>query len=144
MSVPILPMRISIYYYGKVRDRNLQAVCEEYRKRCQRYARVDLVELKPKQESWDQPSAMVVLLSPEGQALDTPSFAEMMEQARFAARDVHFVIGPTEGHPVEWKQRAGRLLSLSSLTFPHELARAMLCEQIYRALTLLAGHPYSR
>jgi 23S rRNA (pseudouridine1915-N3)-methyltransferase len=137
-------MRIAIYYYGKVRDRHLQAVCQEYLKRCQRYARVEMVELKPKQETWDQPTALVVLLSPDGASLDTPAFAAMVDQERLGARDVHFVIGPTDGHPPHWKQRAHRLLSLSPLTFPHEMARAMLSEQIYRALTMLAGHPYSR
>lgn len=137
-------MRIVVYYYGKLRDRHAHAICEEYLKRCQRYARVDLVELKPRQENWDQSDAAVILLSPDGEQLDTAAFAEIVESNRLAARDLHFVIGPTDGHPSDWKQRANSLISLSRLTFPHELARAMLCEQIYRALTLLAGHPYSR
>ncbi|MCW5964250.1 MAG: 23S rRNA (pseudouridine(1915)-N(3))-methyltransferase RlmH [Bryobacterales bacterium] len=137
-------MRIVLYYYGKVRDRNASAICEEYVKRCQRYGRVELVELKPRQETWDQPGATVVMLSPDGDLLDTPDFAAIVGAARLAARDLHFVIGPTDGHPDAWKQRAGRLISLSRLTFPHELARAMVCEQIYRALTLIAGHPYPR
>jgi 23S rRNA (pseudouridine1915-N3)-methyltransferase len=137
-------MRVVLYYYGKVRDRNAQAICDEYRKRCQRYGRFELQELKPRQESWDQPGATKVLLSPDGELLGTEQFARVLEQAQLAARDLHLVIGPTDGHPPEWKQRADRLLSLSRMTFPHELARAMLCEQVYRALTLLAGHPYPR
>jgi len=137
-------MRIVIYYYGKLRDRHVHAICEEYRKRCQRYARVDLVELKPRQEIWDQPGVATCLLSPDGEPLDTAAFAAMVESNRLAARDLHFVIGPTDGHPPDWKLRANRLIALSRLTFPHELARMMLCEQVYRALTLLAGHPYSR
>lgn len=145
MALPAaISMRIVLYYYGKVRDRNAHAICEEYLKRCQRYGRVELVELKPRQETWDQPGTTVVLLSPDGELLDTHGFAAIVDAARLAARDIHFVIGPTDGHPPAWKQRAGCLLSLSRLTFPHELARAMLCEQIYRALTLLAGHPYPR
>lgn len=137
-------MQILLYYYGKVRDRHAQAICGEYLKRCQRFARVELMELKPKQVNWDQPGADIVLLSPDGECVDTAEFAAMVENDRRSARDIHFVIGPTEGHPVEWKQRASRLISLSRLTFPHELVRAMLCEQIYRALTLSAGHPYPR
>ncbi len=137
-------MRIVVYFYGKVRDRHAHAICEEYLKRSQRYGRVDLVELKPRQESWGVPGATVVLLSPDGELVDTPVFAEIVDKGRLGARDLHFVIGPTEGHPTDWKQRADRLISLSRMTFPHELARAMLCEQIYRALTLLAGHPYPR
>lgn len=137
-------MRIVLYYYGKIRDRSVQAICAEYLKRCQRYARVEMAELKPKQETWDQPGAVTVLLSPDGDLIDTPAFASLVEQARDASRPLHLVIGPTDGHPADWKQRATRLISLSRMTFPHELARAMLCEQIYRALTLLAGHPYPR
>ena len=71
-------------------------------------------------------------------------FARVIESAQLAARDLHLVIGPTDGHPEAWKQRADRLLSLSAMTFPHELARAMLCEQVYRGITLLAGHAYPR
>lgn len=141
---PVLSMQIVLYYYGKVRDRHAQAICEEYLKRCQRYTRCELRELKPRQDHWDPPGTLVVLLSPDGESLDTPQFASIVEQARLESRNLHLVIGPTEGHPPAWKQRAHRLISLSRLTFPHELVRAMLCEQIYRALTLLAGHPYPR
>jgi 23S rRNA (pseudouridine1915-N3)-methyltransferase len=137
-------MRIVLYYYGKIRDRNAQAICAEYLKRCQRYAKVDMVELKPRQENWDQPGVFTVLMSPDGEHLDTRAFTAILEQTREKSQTIHFVIGPTEGHPDDWKQRATRLISLSRMTFPHELARAMLCEQIYRALTLIAGHPYSR
>jgi 23S rRNA (pseudouridine1915-N3)-methyltransferase len=137
-------MRIVLYYYGKVRDRNAQGICEEYRKRSQRYARFEIQELKPRQENWDQPGAIKVLLSPDGEAVSTEGFARLVETAQRGARDLHLVIGPTDGHPDDWKQRADQLLCLSRMTFPHELARAMLCEQVYRALTLLAGHPYPR
>lgn len=137
-------MRIVLYYYGKIRDRSAQEICTEYLKRCQRYAKVDMVELRPKQENWDQPGSTTVLLSPDGELLNTRSFTAIVEQSREEAKPLHFVIGPTDGHPEDWKQRATRLISLSRMTFPHELARAMLCEQIYRALTLIAGHPYSR
>lgn len=137
-------MRIVLFFYGKIRDRNAQAICEEYHKRCQRYGRFELQELKPRQETWDQPGAYKLLLSPEGEACSTAQFARLIESAQLAARDFHLVIGPTDGHPPDWKRRADRLLSLSPMTFPHELARAILCEQVYRALTLLAGHPYPR
>lgn len=137
-------MRIVLYYYGKVRDRHAQAICAEYLKRCQRYAKFEMIELKPKQENWDQPGAVVILLSPDGAQLNTTQFAGIVEQARMTSKPLHLVIGPTEGHSDEWKLRATHLISLSRMTFPHELARAMLSEQIYRALTLIAGHPYPR
>jgi 23S rRNA (pseudouridine1915-N3)-methyltransferase len=137
-------MRIVIHYYGKVRDPNLQAVCTEYVKRCQRFARVEMRELKASQDSWNQPGAARVLLSPEGDPLDTNEFHQLVDECRQAARNLHLVIGPTDGLPEAWKAKADRLISLSRMTLPHELARVLLCEQTYRALTLIANHPYSR
>jgi len=55
-----------------------------------------------------------------------------------------FVVGGADGLPAGWRERAGLLLSLSPMTLPHELARVMLAEQIYRAFTSLRGHPYPR
>jgi 23S rRNA (pseudouridine1915-N3)-methyltransferase len=68
----------------------------------------------------------------------------MIEQAEREAREIVFLIGGHDGLPPAWKTRADLLLSLSPMTFPHELARAMLAEQIYRAFTTLRGHPYPR
>ncbi|MCZ2154447.1 MAG: 23S rRNA (pseudouridine(1915)-N(3))-methyltransferase RlmH [Bryobacterales bacterium] len=137
-------MRIVLYYYGRIRDRHAQAICEEYLKRSQRYIRFELQQLKPHSETWDQPGTLKFLLSPEGEMLSSAQFAQVIREAQAAARDLHLVIGPTDGHPASWKQRADRLMSLSAMTFPHELARAMLCEQVYRGVTLLAGHAYPR
>ena len=58
--------------------------------------------------------------------------------------DLVFVVGGHAGLPEEWRGRADLLLSLSAMTMPHELARAVLAEQIYRAFTMLRGHPYPR
>jgi 23S rRNA (pseudouridine1915-N3)-methyltransferase len=68
----------------------------------------------------------------------------LIEQAEREGRDIVFLIGGHDGLPPAWKPRADVLLSLSAMTFPHELARAMLAEQIYRAFTTLRGHPYPR
>ena len=68
----------------------------------------------------------------------------LVGKAELEARDVVFLIGGHDGLPAEWKPRADLLLSLGPMTMPHELARAVLAEQIYRALTMLRGHPYPR
>ena len=58
--------------------------------------------------------------------------------------DLVFAVGGHDGHSEEWRKRADMLVSLSAMTMPHELARAVLAEQIYRAFTILRGHPYPR
>ena len=84
------------------------------------------------------PSARKILLDPAGKALDSKGLTALFD------RDLVFVIGGADGLPPEWKPRADLLLALSPMTMPHELARVVLAEQIYRALTTLRGHPYPR
>jgi len=68
----------------------------------------------------------------------------MVRKAEMEGRDLVFLIGGADGLPGGWAERADRRISLSPMTFPHELARVMLAEQIYRAFTTLRGHPYPR
>jgi 23S rRNA (pseudouridine1915-N3)-methyltransferase len=90
------------------------------------------------------PSATKVLLDPSGKSMDSPRFAKLVSQAEQEARDLVFLIGGATGLPAAWRQNPGTLLSLSEMTMPHELARVVLAEQIYRAFTLLRGHPYPK
>src|ERR1017187_2548820 len=90
------------------------------------------------------PAARRILLDPAGEAMDTAAFLALVSQAEMEGRDLVFVVGGADGLPADWQGRADLLLSLSRMTFPHELARAMLAEQIYRAFATLRGHPYPR
>ena len=90
------------------------------------------------------PSARRILLDVAGKALDSAGFAAFISGAERGGRDLVFVVGGHDGLPPAWKPRADMLLSLSPMTWPHELARVMLAEQIYRALATLRGHPYPR
>ena len=90
------------------------------------------------------PSAYLVCLDPAGKRLDSAAFVAAIERVEREARDVVFIIGGADGLPQGWDKRADLLLSLSPMTYPHELARVMLTEQIYRAFTTLRGHPYPR
>jgi 23S rRNA (pseudouridine1915-N3)-methyltransferase len=90
------------------------------------------------------PTARKVFLDPAGKPLDSAGFIKIVEQAERDAQDLVFLVGGHDGLPGTWKPRADLLLSLSAMTFPHELARAVLAEQIYRAFTTLRGHPYPR
>jgi 23S rRNA (pseudouridine1915-N3)-methyltransferase len=135
-------LKLFLYYIGKARDTHANAMSEEYIKRSTRFAKCEMREIQPR--SFDpfekHPSAKKILLDPAGRALGSAGFIKLIEEGR----DTIFIIGGADGLPPEWKPRADLLLALSPMTMPHELARVILAEQIYRALTTLRGHPYPR
>ncbi len=79
-----------------------------------------------------------------GERLTSPQFAELLSRARDAARDVAFVVGGAYGLTDGLRARAGKVLQLAPFTVPHELARLILAEQLYRAGTILRGEPYHK
>jgi 23S rRNA (pseudouridine1915-N3)-methyltransferase len=103
-------------------------------------------EIQPTRfDPWTKhPSATKILLDPAGKTQDSALFSKLVAKAEQESRDLVFVIGGAEGLPANWRARGDLLLSLSPLTFPHELARVILAEQLYRAFTTLRGHPYPR
>ena len=139
-------MKLILYYAGKARDRHANAMAEEYLKRSTRFAKCEMREIHPGRfDPWAKhPGAKKVLLDPAGRELDSAGFRALIEKAELEARDLLFFVGGSDGLPAAWKPRADLLLGLSSMTMPHELARVVLAEQIYRALTSLRGHPYPR
>ena len=139
-------MKLLLYYIGKARDRHANAMAEEYIKRSSRFATCEMREIQPRRvDPWTKhPSASKILLDPAGRALDSAGFTSLVEKAERDGRDLVFLIGGADGLPEEWKKRADLLVGLSPMTMPHELARVVLAEQIYRALTALRGHPYPR
>jgi 23S rRNA (pseudouridine1915-N3)-methyltransferase len=139
-------MKILLYYVGKPRDPNANRMAEEFIQRSTRYARCEMREIVPARfDPWvKHPSAKKVLLDPTGQTMDSQRFAKLVSTAEQEARDLIFLIGGATGLPQTWKENGGLMLSLSAMTMPHELARVVLAEQIYRAFTLLRGHPYPK
>jgi 23S rRNA (pseudouridine1915-N3)-methyltransferase len=135
-------VKIRLYYIGKARDAHANAMAEEYIKRSTRYATCEMREIHPLRfDPWNKhPSAAKILLDPSGRKLDSAGFIAQVEKLH----DMVFLIGGSDGLPPEWRPRADLLLALSPMTMPHELARVVLAEQIYRALTTLHGHPYPR
>jgi 23S rRNA (pseudouridine1915-N3)-methyltransferase len=89
--------------------------------------------------------AVIVVLDEHGQSLDSGSIAGLMRRWRDAGKSVvAFVIGGAEGLGPQMKQQANLMLAFGAATWPHQLARIMLLEQLYRVITILAGHPYHR
>jgi 23S rRNA (pseudouridine1915-N3)-methyltransferase len=144
----VLPqnLKLYLYYIGKARDAHANAMAAEYIKRSTRYGTCEMREIHPQRfDPWAKhPSARKILLDPSGRTFDTAAFVKLVATAEREARDLVFVVGGSDGLPPEWTPRADVLLSLTPLTLPHELARVVLTEQIYRALTTLRGHPYPR
>jgi 23S rRNA (pseudouridine1915-N3)-methyltransferase len=139
-------VRIYLYYIGKARDAATNSMAEEFIKRTTRYAICEMREIRPaRMDLWQKhPTAMKVLLEVTGRQMDSRQFTDFVARAEREAREIVFLIGGADGLPEGWASRADLLLSLSGMTWPHELARVMLAEQIYRAFTTLRGHPYPR
>lgn len=138
-------MKVFLYYIGKAKNAHANALAADYIERAGRYAATRMSEIKPGADFWSKhPSAQKILLDPAGRALDSAAFAELFGKAEMLGRDLVFVVGGHEGLPQAWRDRADLLVSLSKMTMPHELARAVLAEQIYRSFTMLRGHPYPR
>ena len=139
-------MRLYLLYIGKPRDAHANALAAEFIKRSSRYMACEMREIQPARYDLfaRHAAARKVFCDATGKTLDSARFTELVGRAEQEARDLVFLIGGHDGLPAEWRPKADLLLSLSALTFPHELARAMLAEQIYRALTALRGHPYPR
>jgi 23S rRNA (pseudouridine1915-N3)-methyltransferase len=139
-------IKLFIYFIGKPRDPHANAIAAEFIKRTTRYAACEMREITPARFDLFErhPSARKIFLDPAGRTLDSAAFIQIVERAEHEAQDLVFLLGGHDGLPPQWKPKADLLLSLSAMTFPHELARAMLAEQIYRAFTTLRGHPYPR
>jgi 23S rRNA (pseudouridine1915-N3)-methyltransferase len=143
----INPSRIRILAVGKVRKGWVLEGIATYLKRL---PGLQVVELRDAGKAKDaeavlaalQPGEQLVVMAEEGQTFDSPAFAERLEGS--GSERLVFVIGGAEGIDPALKARANWKLSLSPMTFPHELARLLLLEQLYRALSIQQGGPYHK
>ncbi len=134
-------MKIRLYYIGKTRSREADLLAEEYAKRISRFCRFEMIPAKSEKAIVPTPKAFKVVLDPGGQAITSQDLADLIKAKR---GEIHFSIGGADGFTDSFRAQADQLLSLSKMTLPHELARVVLTEQIYRAFTILHHHPYPR
>jgi 23S rRNA (pseudouridine1915-N3)-methyltransferase len=143
-------MKIRLVMLGKTRREELRALVEDYAKRIGRYAGIEICELRDGSPAALRkikiaPGTTVVLLDAAGKQFTSQQFARWLGNLRDGgAREVVFLCGDAQGFPEEIRTSAKQTLSLSMLTMPHEFARVVLAEQIYRAFAILAGHPYPK
>lgn len=137
-------------WIGKTKEPAIRALTEEYLRRISRYAEVAGLALKDEAailslargERQNKERYKLVLLDSRGKQLSSEEFAEFIEREQLSAVPLLFAIGGSDGFNEEARLRAGAALSLGKMTLPHELARVVLVEQIYRAFTILKNHPY--
>ncbi len=154
-------MRLSVLAIGRARPGPEKALTEDYLKRLEPMGRgvgigpARLLELEAKAGTREAESALLLERAPSGARIvamdergETPSsldFAKKLGRWRDAgAAEAVFLIGGADGHAEALRERADWVVSLGRLTLPHMLARAVLAEQLYRAASILSGHPYHR
>ena len=153
-------MKTILILVGKTTDKHFQAGISDYAERIGHYMPFDIViipELKntkslseEQQKTMEgelilkqlQPSDTLVLLDEHGKELRSIELAKWLEQKQQTARRLVFVIGGPYGFPEAVYKRANEQLSLSKLTFSHQMVRLVFTEQVYRACTIIKGEPY--
>jgi 23S rRNA (pseudouridine1915-N3)-methyltransferase len=155
-------VRVTILSVGHKMPAWIQEGFQEYTRRMPPEIRVDLVELKPEERGGGRdverakaaeservlqalPAAATLLaLDERGKAVTTQGLSVMLSQWMRDGSHPAFAIGGADGHSDALRERAQKLVSLSALTLPHGLVRVVLAEQLYRAWSILARHPYHR
>ena len=159
-------MKITIISVGKVKEKFYRDAIAEFEKRLSRYCKFQIVEvtdektpdkaseaeenqIKEKEAerifSHIKEDAFVITLEIGGKKLDSVAFANLLEQKGIhGISHIQFVIGGSLGLHDKVIQRSNYALSFSDMTFPHQLMRVILCEQIYRAYRIISGEPYHK
>ena len=143
-------MKLRIAWIGKTRGSAIQSLTAEYLKRLSRYAACDahelsseaaLLKLVDKSERRTQPE--LILLDSRGKQLTSEEIANFLDYHQsHGTQELLFAVGPADGWSDATRAQAKTILSFGKITLPHELARVVLLEQLYRGFTILKGHPY--
>lgn len=152
-------MKVNVIAIGKIKEKYLTDAIAEYAKRLSRYADFKVIELPdaPPAKTADEQmkiesdsllakaKGFVIALDPRGKELSSEEFANFIDtKCTEGQSEFSFLIGGSHGHTDALRAQADFVLSFGKPTFPHQLFRVMVCEQIYRALTIIAGTPYHK
>ena len=153
-------MKLKVIWIGRNKSVELGRVCDEFIARIRRFVPMEIIEIKDPRvtderkrmeaegekilSALDKP-AFAVALDPRGRTYDSTGFSKFLNRYMTEdPRDLVFVVGGYGGLSEGVRKRADQLLSLSHLTFSHDLSRLVLLEQLYRALSIIRNHPYAR
>lgn len=154
-------IEINVISVGNIKEKYLQELIADYKKRISKYAQIDLIELKDESNKINEnvvkeiegerilssvkEGFYMVLLDLKGQMLDSVSLSKKIDEiSTYYSSKIAFVIGGSFGVSEAVKKRANFMLSFSKLTFPHQLAKGMLLEQIYRSFKILNNETYHK
>lgn len=146
-------MKFRFLWIGKTKDKSWRALQDEYYARLAHFVRCETMELKDSTKEIEgklildklNPSTFVCVLDVKGRSINSHDLAQTIENwQNRGLKEITFVIGGAEGVASEVVERADYSLSLSFLTFTHEMARVVLLEQLYRAFTIIKGFPYQK
>lgn len=159
-------MKIDIVCVGQIKEKFFREAISEYAKRLGKYCKFEIVEVEDEktpdkagaaleeQIKWKEAQrilarikdhACVITLEIQGKKMDSPGFAQMISDIGLSGKShIQFVIGGSLGLHHTVTDRADRHVSFSDMTFPHQLMRVILCEQIYRAFRIINGEPYHK
>jgi 23S rRNA (pseudouridine1915-N3)-methyltransferase len=150
-------MKFRFIWIGKTKDRNWKALQEDYLKRLSHFVKCEIVEIKDSARHENSeiegkriletlnPKTFAVLLDVSGKSISSHQVsAEIEKWQNSGTKEISFIIGGFDGTSKDIRERADYLLSLSFLTFTHEMARVVLLEQLYRGYSILKGFPYQK
>ncbi len=159
-------MKITVIAVGKIKEKYYRDAVAEYMKRLSRYCRPEVVEVEDEKtpdragEALEEqikekeaerilrhvrPEAHVITLEIQGRKTDSPGFADTLEKlATYGKSHIQFIIGGSLGLHKSVSARADEKISFSDMTFPHQLMRVILLEQVYRAYRIISGEPYHK
>ena len=157
-------MKIKIIALGKIKEQSLSSLIDEYKKRIGKYTNIEIIELKESNlrslsdkdicnalveeaieiNKYIKKDDYVIPLTIEGKSLDSVTFANNLESVFSFGKDIIFIIGSSYGLSDEIKNRGNLNLSFSKMTFPHQLMRLILLEQLFRAFKIIHHETYHK
>lgn len=143
-------MKIRAFWVGKTKQPQCRELLEMYWTRLQAMTPCEVIEARDnealeKAAQKEAANSFALVLDDGGRQFKSSELAELMKRLQDrSVQELRVFVGDQDGVPAAIKGRANLLVSLSAMTFPHDLARVLVAEQLYRAMTMIKGHPYSR
>jgi len=139
-------MKIKLIFFGKKKKNTLDEITMSYFKRIQKEINSELIFISDQKKifpNYFKENDLVILIDEKGKHFDSISFSKKFKMLiQNSKKKIIFIVGDANGFSSEIYNRSNEIISLSKFTFTHEIARLIIVEQIYRAITIIKNHPY--